>query len=77
MMFAIYVSFAYATLYAMFSAFPIVFQEHRHFTAGQSGLAFLGIGLGICTGASLAPIQNRIYWRAIDRSETGRAPPEA
>ncbi|KIM80900.1 hypothetical protein PILCRDRAFT_72793 [Piloderma croceum F 1598] len=76
-MFAIYVSFAYATLYAMFSAFPIVFQEHRHFTAGQSGLAFLGIGLGICTGSSLTPIQNRIYWRAIDRSETGRAPPEA
>ncbi|KZP24834.1 MFS general substrate transporter [Athelia psychrophila] len=74
---AIYISLAYAILYSLFSAFPIVFQEHRHFTPGQGGLAFLGIGLGIVAGASLTPIQNRIYWRAIDNSDNGRAPPEA
>ncbi|OCH95314.1 MFS general substrate transporter [Obba rivulosa] len=74
---AIYVSIAYATLYAFFAAYPIVFQEHRHFSPGQGGLTFLGVGLGTMTGTALTPIQNRLYWRAMARSPTGRAPPEA
>ncbi|ETW85534.1 major facilitator superfamily [Heterobasidion irregulare TC 32-1] len=74
---ALYISVTYATLYAEFSAFPIVFQEHRGFTAGEGGLAFLGIGVGVVLGTALAPIQNRLYWRAMDKSESGHAPPEA
>ncbi|KAI0262883.1 major facilitator superfamily domain-containing protein [Gloeopeniophorella convolvens] len=74
---AIYASITYATLYAQFSAYPIVFQQHRGFSAGQTGLAFLGIGVGVVSGTGLAPLQNRLYWRAMDRSETGQAPPEA
>ncbi|TFK42877.1 major facilitator superfamily domain-containing protein [Crucibulum laeve] len=74
---AVYISIVYGTLYAMFSGFPIVFQQHRHFTPGQSGLAFLGIGFGIVVGTASQSIQNRLYWRSMDRSENGRAPPEA
>jgi hypothetical protein len=74
---AIYVSIVYGTLYALFSGFPIVFQQHRHFTPGEGGLAFLGVGLGITCGTASQTIQNRIYWRSMDKSETGRAPPEA
>ncbi|KAI0060902.1 MFS general substrate transporter [Artomyces pyxidatus] len=74
---AFYISIAYATLYAQFSAFPIVFQEHRGFSAGETGLAFLGIGVGVVAGTCLAPLQNKWYWRAMDRSEYGQAPPEA
>ncbi|KAI0319813.1 MFS general substrate transporter [Amylostereum chailletii] len=74
---SIYVSITYATLYAEFSAYPIVFQEHRGFSAGETGLAFLGIGAGILVGTALAPFQNKLYWRAMDRSEYGQAPPEA
>lgn len=70
-------SITYATLYALFSAFPIVFQQHKHFTPGQGGLAFLGVGLGLVLGLSSIPIQNRIYRRATVRSSTGKAPPEA
>ena len=54
-----------------------MFQEHRGFTAGEGGLAFLGIGVGVVFGTALAPIQNRLYWRAMDKSESGHAPPEA
>ncbi|PSR88897.1 hypothetical protein PHLCEN_2v5046 [Hermanssonia centrifuga] len=72
-----YIAIVYATLYAFFAAFPIVFQQDRHFSPGEGGLAFLGVGLGIAIGTSLAPIQNRLYWRAMDKSENGRAPPEA
>lgn len=74
---AVYISIVYGTLYALFSAYPIVFQQHRGFSPGEGGLAFLGVGLGIVTGTSLTPVQNRIYWRAMDANETGRAPPEA
>ncbi|KAF8163013.1 major facilitator superfamily domain-containing protein [Crassisporium funariophilum] len=74
---AIYVSIVYGTLYALFSGFPIVFQQHRHFSPGQGGLAFLGVGLGITLGTASQSIQNRIYWRIMDKSEDGRAPPEA
>ncbi|KAJ7905248.1 MFS general substrate transporter [Mycena olivaceomarginata] len=74
---ACYISLVYGTLYALFAAFPIVFQEHRHFTSAEGGLAFTGIGIGIILGLASTPIQNRIYWRAMEKSETGRAAPEA
>jgi hypothetical protein len=77
MLLALYVSIIYATLYAFFAAFPIVFQEGRGFTPGQGGLAFLGVGVGTIFGTSLAPYQNVLYYRAMRRSETGKAPPEA
>lgn len=74
---AIYISIVYGTLYALFAAFPIVFQQHRHFNTGEGGLAFLGVGLGIIMGTASQSIQNRIYWRSMDQSATGRATPEA
>ncbi|EJF62434.1 MFS general substrate transporter [Dichomitus squalens LYAD-421 SS1] len=73
---AIYIAIAYATLYAFFAAYPIVFQERRGFSEGEGGLAFLGIGVGNLLGISLAPIQNKLYWRAMDRND-GRTVPEA
>ncbi|KAA1471222.1 MFS general substrate transporter [Dentipellis sp. KUC8613] len=74
---AFYISVAYATLYAEFSAFPIVFQEHRGFSAGEGGLAFLGIGVGVVLGTAMSPVQNRLYWKAMRESPSGHAPPEA
>lgn len=74
---ALYISIVYGTLYALFAAFPIVFQQHHHFTSAQNGLAFIGIGAGIILGLGSTPIQNRVYWRAMEKSETGRAAPEA
>ncbi|KAF9002027.1 major facilitator superfamily domain-containing protein [Cyathus striatus] len=74
---AIYISIVYGTLYAMFSGFPIVFQDHRNFTPGQGGLAFLGIGFGIVGGIASQSIQDKLYLRSMAKSENGRAPPEA
>ena len=74
---ALYIGIVYAILYAFFAAFPIVFQETRGFSPGQGGLAFLGVGLGTAIGTALAPLNNRLYWRAMEKSGTGKAPPEA
>ncbi|OBZ75648.1 putative transporter mfs2 [Grifola frondosa] len=73
---AIYIAIAYATLYAFFAAYPIVFQQHRGFSPGEGGLAFLGVGVGNVIGLCLAPMQNRLYWKAMDRNE-GKPIPEA
>ncbi|KAF8061465.1 major facilitator superfamily domain-containing protein [Lyophyllum atratum] len=61
----------------LFSAFPIVFQQHRGFTQGQGGLAFLGVGFGIVMGTASQSYQNKLYRHSMDTSPTGRAPPEA
>ena len=73
---AIYIAIAYATLYAFFAAYPIVFQQHRGFSQGEGGLVFLGIGLGCLIGLSMAPMATRLYWKAMDRND-GRTIPEA
>ncbi|KAF9533349.1 major facilitator superfamily domain-containing protein [Crepidotus variabilis] len=74
---SIYCAVLYGTLYALFSGFPIIFQHHRHFTPGEGGLAFIGVGFGITLGTASQSIQNRLYWKTMVKSKTGRAPPEA
>ncbi|KAG8724928.1 hypothetical protein FRC09_011819 [Ceratobasidium sp. 395] len=76
MLLSIYTALIYGTLYGLFAAFPVVFQRGRHFTPGEGGLAFLGVGLGIVIATSLTPISNKIYYRAIEKGN-GVAPPEA
>ncbi|KZT11514.1 MFS general substrate transporter [Laetiporus sulphureus 93-53] len=76
-LFAIYVSIAYAILYAFFASYPIVFEEQRGWSPGLDGLAFIGVGVGTTLGMCLSPVQNRLYWRAMAQSPTGVAPPEA
>ncbi|KAJ5907677.1 hypothetical protein N7495_000359, partial [Penicillium taxi] len=45
---SIYMSIIYGSLYMMFAAFPIVFQEVRGWNEGVGGLAFLGVLVGMC-----------------------------
>ncbi|KAL7415199.1 major facilitator superfamily domain-containing protein [Mrakia frigida] len=74
---SIYIAIVYGTLYMFFTAFPIVFQEGRGWSTGVGGLAFLGLAGGMILATALAPLNNKLYMRAIARSPTGRAPPEA
>ena len=73
---SLYIAIIYATLYAFFAAFPIVFQETRHFSPGQGGLAFLGVGLGAILGIALAPLSNKLYLTAM-KHNGGKTLPEA
>ncbi|KAJ5902807.1 hypothetical protein N7495_003335 [Penicillium taxi] len=44
---SIYTSIIYGTLYLLFDAYPIVFEEVRGWNPGKGGLAFLGVLVGI------------------------------
>lgn len=66
----------YGTLYLLFAAFPIVFEEGYGWNAGENGLAFLGIMLGNLIAVVLIIIDNKRYTR-ISRAHGGFAPPES
>ncbi|TBU32157.1 MFS transporter [Dichomitus squalens] len=62
-------------LYLAFQAFPIIFEDVHGFDVQQTGLSFLGIGLGMALALATQP-----YWNRVFRNETkkynGLAPPE-
>ena len=66
----------YGTLYLCFAAFPIVFQEGYGWNAGQGGLAFVGIMVGMFIGVAVIVFDNRRYAR-LHRKTGGFAPPES
>ena len=77
---SIYMAIIYGTLYMCFGAFPIVYAENRHWSQGISGLAFLGVAVGMLIAVIWSIPDNNRYLRAEDaakaRGERG-APPEA
>ncbi|MCJ1438100.1 MFS siderochrome iron transporter 1 [Xylographa pallens] len=78
---SIYMSIIYGTLYLMFGAFPIVYQENRGWSEGIGGLAFVGVAIGMLAGVIYTIPDNKRYNRAADKAtadgSTTGAPPEA
>lgn len=73
---ALYMAIVYGTLYMMFAAFPIVFRQQRHWSAGVSGLAFLGVLVGMMAAVTYSMFDNKRYAR-VSEAHGGNAPPEA
>lgn len=72
---SIYMAIVYGTLYLSFAAFPIVFQDARHWSQGIGGLAFIGVAVGMVLGIMLTVYDNQRYKRAAAK-HGGAAPPE-
>lgn len=73
---SIYMAIIYGTLYMMFGAFPIVFQEERGWSSGIGGLAFIGVAVGMMTAVAYSIFDNKRYMK-ISNEKNGKAPPEA
>ncbi|KAF7597367.1 hypothetical protein BBP40_006308 [Aspergillus hancockii] len=73
---SIYMAIIYGTLYMMFAAFPIVYQGQRGWNQGVSGLAFLGIMVGMLVAVAYTLWDNKRYIKTQERND-GFAPPEA
>lgn len=74
---SIYMAIIYGTLYMLFAAFPIVYQEGRGWSPGIGGLAFLGVMVGMLLAIVYAIWDNKRYIRAGEKQPSGFAPPEA
>ncbi|PGH17446.1 hypothetical protein AJ80_04816 [Polytolypa hystricis UAMH7299] len=73
---SIYMAIVYGTLYMLFGAFPIVFQEYRGWNEGIGGLAFLGVLVGMLIAMAFNVYDNKRYL-AVAQKHGGFAPPEA
>lgn len=77
---SVYMAIIYGTLYMMFAAFPIVFQQQRGWSQGIGGLAFIGVAVGMVAAVIYTIPDNKRYIRAEEagkaKGERG-APPEA
>ncbi|KAL1986734.1 hypothetical protein VTN96DRAFT_5599 [Rasamsonia emersonii] len=73
---SIYMAIIYGTLYMLFPAFPIVFQEVRGWNQGIGGLAFLGVTVGMMFAVAAALWDNKRYIRVVQKHQ-GFAPPES
>lgn len=71
----IYLSVVYGLLYGLFSVIPIIFQQTRGFNPGESGLVFIGVGLGTTIGAAVSVWTQRGYPELL-RKWHGHPPPE-
>ena len=68
-----YLSLAYAIFYLYFEAYPIIFQgpdSIYHFNAGETGLAFLPIGIG----AAICSVLFLFYDSYLARAQARKAP---
>ena len=77
---SLYIAIIYGTLYMLFDAFPIVFVRHRGWSVGISGLAFLGVTVGLFCAVVIFGVFNRLHYGAVVQrcAREGRAaPPEA
>lgn len=74
-LFTLYLSIVYGTLYMLFAAYPIVFQEVRGWSQGIGGLAFLGVLVGMMFAVAYTIPDNMRYAKKCSET-TGRLAPE-
>ncbi|KAK9895337.1 putative mfs-multidrug-resistance transporter [Cystobasidium minutum MCA 4210] len=74
---SIYMAIVYGTLYMLFAAFPIIFQEGRGWSAGISGLAFMGMFVGMLIGLIWSLLVSEPQYAKASRKYDGNPPPEA
>ncbi|KAH7025577.1 major facilitator superfamily domain-containing protein [Macrophomina phaseolina] len=60
----VYQAFIYGILYLIFVAYPIAFREVRHWALGVSGLAYLGMSVGVLLGAAIIIVHTRTRFAA-------------
>ncbi|KAI3559124.1 MFS multidrug transporter [Colletotrichum abscissum] len=72
---SIFQAVVFGTLYMMFAAFPIVFQQTRGWFNGVGGLAFLGVAVGMMFAVGYSGYDNIRYIK-VNKSYDGGAPPE-
>ncbi|KAL2755437.1 hypothetical protein ACRALDRAFT_1064442 [Sodiomyces alcalophilus JCM 7366] len=72
---SLYMAIIYGTLYMLFAAFPIVYQQNRGWNQGIGGLAFLGIMVGMMFAVGLTIPGNKRFAKMAEKYG-GFAPPE-
>lgn len=62
--------------YLYFGAYPLIFQGRYHWNAAYSGLAFIGIGIGVVLSFLTAGYSNKLYIQLKEKRNKGDTYPE-
>lgn len=77
---SLYVAFVFAVLNAFFAAIPYIFASVYGFNIGQSGLIFIGVGVGVILATATVLICDRLIYRKrlleADKAGLPGLPPE-
>lgn len=73
----VYISVIYAVVQLAYVAFPIVYRDERGFSTAVSGLAFIGVFVGISLVLATEPLLRRLVNMHPAEAATGRPAPEA
>ncbi|XP_006463626.1 hypothetical protein AGABI2DRAFT_225490, partial [Agaricus bisporus var. bisporus H97] len=71
----LYISVVYGLLYGLFQAFPIIFTQIHHFNIAETGLIFIGTGIGTTIGSLINYLLTLGYPKLIVKWR-GFPPPE-
>ncbi|CCM05653.1 uncharacterized protein FIBRA_07883 [Fibroporia radiculosa] len=63
-------------LYLTFQAYPIIYEDVHGFNMQDTGMAFLGLGIGILAALATQPLWNRFNRKQAEKF-TGTPPPES
>jgi MFS family permease len=73
---ALYQAVVFGTLYFMFAALPLVYTDILGWPKEQSGLAFMGVVVGMALSVVFATWDNARYVRTLERLRGEPVPPE-
>ncbi|KAF2145439.1 uncharacterized protein K452DRAFT_315686 [Aplosporella prunicola CBS 121167] len=73
---SIYMAIVYGTLYMLFGAFPIVYEQSRGWSAGISSLAFLGVAIGMVASVLYIIFFDNKRYAKVSEENGGFAPAE-
>jgi hypothetical protein len=63
----LYSALMWGILYLDFTAYPVVFQQNRHWSQGKAGLSFIGIGIGMLIATTSSPWINDLHGKIVQR----------
>jgi MFS family permease len=78
-LFSLYLAVIYIILFTFLDGYAYIFGRTYGFSPGATGLAFLGIGIGLCGASALVPLlhhQSKRDLRALPPTAGARLPPE-
>lgn len=75
---AVYMAINFGTMFMIFAAYPIIFQQGRGWSVGTNGLTFIGILIGMLIAFGYLFAENRRYMQKLATQTPGTIlPPEA
>ncbi|KAI3395317.1 hypothetical protein diail_1429 [Diaporthe ilicicola] len=74
---SIFLSVVQGTMFLLFAAYPIVFEQVRGWPQGIASLPFLAVALGIVISLFYAALFDQRRYAKVLANNNGRAPPEA